>query len=102
LADNIYLKWAIVNFRLTDCTEREVSYPAEFHLRVICIDDVNVTRALRVVLESYNVTAELTKTNQSHSGRYQSYGVSIKFMSREDMVIFDREVRAIPGVRMLL
>ncbi len=79
-----------------------VDYPAEFHLRIICDSSENVVTLIKTVAEGYTVTQRLAASKCSVSGKYHSYGISIIFSSRSEMIGFDSAIKALPGVRMLL
>jgi len=80
----------------------ELSYPAEFHFRVIAEALAFDALALAAVLAAYHVSAPLASSQASSSGRYQAYSVSVMLRSREEMLAFDAAVKQVPGVRMLL
>lgn len=57
---------------------------------------------IRVIAEQYTVSQQLAVSNASASGKYQTYSISVIFASRQAMVEFDEQIKALPGVRMLL
>ena len=85
-----------------DMQPTEVEYPAEFHFRVICDSAADLFETINVITERYTITQKLDSSKTSTSGKYQSFSVSIIFESRAAMVDFDREIKAVPGMRMLL
>ena len=80
----------------------ELEYPAEFHFRIICDATTNLTESIQVVICTRKVTKDLCSTNNSSSGKFCSFSISILFNDRQDMVNFDLEMKSLPGVRMLL
>ena len=80
----------------------EVEYPAEFHFRVVCDAKADVKADICSAAAAHMITGQLKESNNSSSGRFISYSISVLFEEREGMVRFDETVKAIPGVRMLL
>ena len=77
-------------------------YPGLHHFRVI-VEAGNVPwDALHSLLAPREVTAPLTAGNRSGSGKYLSLQVSILVRSRDELEQIHAEIRAVPGVRMLL
>ena len=83
-------------------TEQQVEYPAEFHFRIITEPANFEQAALEELLRSYQVTRGVEVSNASSSGRFQAYGVSIRFASKEEHAAFDRAAKALAGVRLVL
>ncbi|MDX9776725.1 MAG: DUF493 family protein [Petrimonas sp.] len=79
-----------------------VQYPAEFHFRVICDAQAAVEDSIAAVATQYQVSGCLQRSNSSSAGRFQAYGISVVFKKHDEMVNFDSQIKAIPGVRMLL
>lgn len=82
--------------------EQAVSYPAEFHFRIIVEIEPAVKTALEALMATYRVTAPLTASRASSAGRYHAYGVSVEIQSQAELQAFDAAVKRVPGVRMLL
>jgi len=80
----------------------ELEYPAEFHFRIICDATTNLAESIQVVTCTRKVTNKLRSTNNSSSGRFCSFSISIFFDDHQDMINFDSEIKSLPGVRMLL
>lgn len=79
-----------------------MSYPAEFHFRIIVEVESSVVTALTALLAAYRVTAPLTASRVSSAGRYHAYSVSVEIRSQAELCAFDAAVKQVPGVRMLL
>jgi putative lipoic acid-binding regulatory protein len=80
----------------------EVSYPAEFHFRVIVETQASAEAALSATLAAFQVTVPLTSSQASSGGRYQAYSVSVMMQTRDELHAFDTAIKKVPGVRMLL
>ena len=80
----------------------EVDYPAEFHFRIICNSNADVIGAINAVACGYTVTKKLDASNTSASGNFCSYSISVIFASRLEMIRFDTDIKAVPGVRVLI
>jgi putative lipoic acid-binding regulatory protein len=83
-------------------SQRMLAYPAEFHFRVICDAAAETADAIACVASEYTVTGELAESQNSRSGKYRSFSISVVFEKTEEMERFDRQIKALPGVRMLL
>ncbi|MFO7938054.1 MAG: DUF493 family protein [Kiritimatiellia bacterium] len=81
---------------------KEVDYPAEFHFRVICYADADVSDDITAAASCYRISRSLQASNSSRSGKYRSYSISVIFEDRGQMMLFDETVKAISGVRLLL
>ena len=82
--------------------EQALSYPAEFHFRII-VDAVSAAEtALATLLAAYRVTAPLATSRASAGGRYHAYSVSVEIQSQAELSAFDEAVKRVPGVRMML
>jgi len=79
-----------------------VTYPAEFHFRIIVESEAAAEAALGTLLATYQVTAPLTASQASSAGRYQAFSVSVMIQSQAELQSFDVAVKQVPGVRMLL
>ena len=77
-------------------------YPAEVHFRIVVERDFAGADALRRVLAAYEVTSPLAAGAVSAAGRYCAWRVSVRLKGRGEMARIDRELRAVPGVRLLL
>jgi len=85
-----------------DFQPENLEYPVEFHFRIICDCGVDVVDSINKIACQYSVTQNLNSSNFSSSRKYHSYSISVIFGSRPEMLIFDRDIKALPGVRMLL
>ena len=85
-----------------DMQSTEVEYPAEFHFRIICDSTADMIEPINAITGRYTITQKLDSSKTSTSGKYQSFSVSIIFKCRLDMINFDMDIKALPGVRMLL
>ena len=77
-------------------------YPAECHFRIIVAGDGSTEEQLQQVLRACEVTAALAPGNSSTGGRFRSLQVSVRVKDRAELVRLDNEMRAVPGVRMVL
>ena len=85
-----------------DGFSQELTYPAQFHFRIIADAGADIVPALEAVVGASEVTAPLKPSRASSGGHYTAYSVSIIMQSREELEAFDVNVKKIPGVRMLL
>ena len=88
--------------RLPQTAPDELTYPAEFHFRIIAEAQSCAETALKALVAAYRVTAPLATSQASATGRYQAFSVSVTMRSRDEMHAFDAAVKQVPGVRMLL
>lgn len=84
-----------------EADEKQV-YPAVHHFKII--GDVAVIREeiLLNILAGRDVRHPLTKGRASSGGKYVTYDVSIYFENRAAHHLFHEEMKAAPGVRILL
>ena len=80
----------------------ELEYPAEFHFRVICDSTADISTEIQSAAAVHKITGKLKESNSSRSGKFRSYSISVFFEKQDGMMRFDKSVKAIPGVRMLL
>ncbi len=83
-------------------SQTRLEYPAEFHFSVICDAGTDLSGSIARVASAYTVTRELAESQSSRAGRYRSFSISVVFDESAQMVRFDREIKALSGVRMLL
>ncbi len=77
-------------------------YPAVCHLSIIAEARTEIGAALRAALAPYELVAPLEDGGATASRRYRALRVSVALASREAHEALDRDVRAVPGVRMIL
>ena len=80
----------------------EAVYPAEFHFRIIVDAQMEGECLLGPAVAGFKVTAPLTTSRQSATGRYLAYSLSVRIESREELNTFEAAIKRVPGVRMLL
>ena len=80
----------------------EVEYPACFHFRIITDTEAHAEPSLLLAITPFQVIEPLLPARASSSGRYTAFSVSIMMESRMEMESFDRVIKQVPGVRMLL
>ena len=85
-----------------DDTSEQMKYPAEFHFRVICEAAFDISGDIHAAAAGHKITRSFAESNNSRSGKYRSFSISVVFKERAEMVRFDQAVKAIPGVRILL
>ncbi|MEI7900979.1 MAG: DUF493 family protein [bacterium] len=83
-------------------SEQAVTYPAEFHFRIIVEAEAVAATALGRVLAAYQVTAPLRISRASSTGRYHAYSVSVDIQSQAELHTVDVALKQVPGVRMIL
>lgn len=80
----------------------EVSYPAEFHFRIIAEAQMAAGSKLREAVAGYRVTAPLTASRQSTAGRYEAFSLSVMIQDRDELNELDAAMKKVPGVRLVL
>jgi putative lipoic acid-binding regulatory protein len=81
---------------------QEPLYPAEVHFSVIVTEDFTGNQALADVLATRCVTRPLQAGGVSRTRKYRSFTVSVRVPSRAELEQLDRDLRGVPGVKLLL
>ncbi len=79
-----------------------LNYPAVFHHRIIVESGRCGADELNAVLAAFKVVEPLAESNRSASGGYCGYSVAIEMRDQAELHAFDKAVKEIPGVRMVL
>ncbi len=77
-------------------------YPAVCHLSIIADSREGFHGAAGRVLAGYEVVSPLSEGGGTPSGRHRALRVSVQVASREELEALDRDLRTLPGVRMVL
>ena len=77
-------------------------YPAECPFRIIVAGDFGAEDKLSQVLAASEITTALVPGNASAGGKFRSLQVTVRVKNRAELVRLDQELRAVPGVRMVL
>lgn len=83
-------------------SEKKALYPSDFHFRIIAEGNLRREDGLDAVLSRYCVVSPLSQGNASRGGRYLSLACSVRMSSRKEHAAFDKELRAVEGVRVVL
>ena len=83
-------------------TTPKEAYPAVHHIGIVVARDFGGHEALAAVLRGHEVVEPLHEGQRSRSGAYATLRVSVRVESRQRLEQLDNELRAVPGVRMLL
>jgi putative lipoic acid-binding regulatory protein len=86
----------------TAAASQEPLYPAEVHFSVIVTEDFTGHQALTAVLATRFVTRPLQAGGVSRARKYRSFTVSVRVPSRAELDRLDRDLRGVPGVKLLL
>ena len=77
-------------------------YPAVHHVGIVMEASFAALGTLEAVLAGVEVVTPLHDGRASHTGKYRTMRVSIRVGSRAELDALDRNLRAIPGVKLLL
>lgn len=80
----------------------ELIFPLTCHFRIIAVESPGVLDSLLQVVRSFDYQDDLTRANNSASGKYASYAVSLRVEDRGAMQRIEQALAAVPGVRMVL
>ncbi len=79
-----------------------VAYPAIHHIGIVVGQAFAAEHELLEALACCDVVAPLQGGNASRTGKYRTLRVSVRVVSRDELEVLDRRLRAVTGVRMLL
>jgi putative lipoic acid-binding regulatory protein len=82
--------------------DEEIEFPVEVHFRLVCEAGETVYHRVHEAAKELKLEDKLQPTNQSSSGKYQSYQLSLIAESLEHMQGIDNTFRAVDGVKMVL
>ncbi len=80
----------------------ELIFPLDCQYRIIAEDIPNIHFVIETVLIGLGVTTPLKFGQFSSKGKYITFSVDVKILSREMMYEIDAQLRQIQGVRMVL
>ncbi len=80
----------------------ELRFPLKCHYRIIALDQPNMKFVIETVAMSLGATTEVVECRKSAGGKYVSFYFDMVLDSKEEMARFDKEFRAIEGVKMVL
>lgn len=80
----------------------ELKFPLTCHYRIIALDQPHMKFVIETVVMSLDATSVIVEGRKSAGGKYLSFGFDMNVNSREEMNRFDKELRNIEGVKMVL
>jgi putative lipoic acid-binding regulatory protein len=80
----------------------DLKFPLDCQFRIIAENKQGMHFVIETVLMEHGVTSPLETENLSQGGKYQSYSVSLRVESLEQMNRIDNALRNIAGVKMVL
>lgn len=82
--------------------DKQIEYPVEVHFRIIAEALEEVSAAVRSAAALRGLESRLRPGNQSAGGRYQTWNLSVRVNSGEELREIDAGFRSVPGVKMVL
>lgn len=80
----------------------DLEFPLDCHVKVIALNDLNMSVRLETALIEIGVDAPLEKSKESKEGKYVSFGLSLRVESKEIMNKIDKKLASVEGVKMVL
>lgn len=82
--------------------DTEIDFPVDVHIRLVCEAGETVFLRIHEAAAQMELADKLQPTNQSSSGKYQSYQLSFIAESLEHVQKIDHHFRSLDGVKMVL
>lgn len=83
--------------------DEKIKFPVQCHFKVIAdVSAGEIGKAISEALAALDIAVPVQGGNQSVSGRYITYNISICVQSNDEMTKIDVALRGINGVRMVL
>jgi putative lipoic acid-binding regulatory protein len=82
--------------------DQQIEFPVEVHFRIVCLATDEVRDRVMKAADILGVADKLSPGNQSASGKYHSYQLSVVVEDKERMQSIDHIFRTLEGVKMVL
>ncbi len=78
----------------------KIEYPCTWAFKIIGSDPAQITDTIIVMLEAFEY--QFSESRHSRTGKYTSFNLSVHVRSEEERNTIFRNLKRIPGVKMIL
>ena len=80
----------------------ELKFPVVAHHRIIVVAEQRDDERVKALFAGFDLTEPLSVGNESASGKYVSYALSVRLADRAEMGRLDEAIKTVPGIKMCL
>ena len=80
----------------------ELKFPVVAHHRIIVNASARDDAKMDELFKEFELIEPVAVGNASSSGKYVSFGLSVRLKDREEMSRLDEKIKLVPGLKMVL